>query len=156
MEDDARIARDFWESVARHFPTWAQVRNGKLAASEVREGFIHSHGIALQAIGKAGNALLRGNPSGWKSRLKALAQIDWSLVGRPRPKPRQGVQSHHQCHPHAGRSLIGVTAIPLRATLVAAARHADGFGHRLELDAAELARPPLDGIAYADVLGRSQ
>jgi DNA sulfur modification protein DndB len=78
LEDDAQVARDFWESVARQFPTWAQVRNGKLAASEVREGFIHSHGIALQAIAKAGNALLRGNPSGWKSRLKALAQIDWS------------------------------------------------------------------------------
>ncbi len=78
LEDDAKIARDFWESVARHFPAWAQVRSGKLAASEVREGFIHSHGIALQALGKAGNALLRGNPSGWKSRLKALSQIDWS------------------------------------------------------------------------------
>jgi DNA sulfur modification protein DndB len=32
----------------------------------------------LQAIGTAGNALLQGNPSGWKTRLKGLAQIDWS------------------------------------------------------------------------------
>jgi DNA sulfur modification protein DndB len=78
LEQDALTARDFWEAVARHFPAWTQVRDGKLAASEVREGFIHSHGIALQAIGKAGNALLKGNPGGWKSRLKALSQIDWS------------------------------------------------------------------------------
>jgi DNA sulfur modification protein DndB len=78
LEQDAQTARDFWESVARHFPSWTQVRDGKLAASEVREGFIHSHGIALQAIGKAGNALLKGNSGGWKSRLKGLAQIDWS------------------------------------------------------------------------------
>jgi DNA sulfur modification protein DndB len=78
LQEDAQTARDFWDSVARHFPAWTQVRDGRLAASEVREGFIHSHGIALQAIGKAGNALLRGNPSGWKSRLKALGQIDWS------------------------------------------------------------------------------
>jgi DNA sulfur modification protein DndB len=78
LEQDAQTARDFWEAVARHFPSWTQVRDGKLAASEVREGFIHSHGIALQAIGKAGNALLKGNPSGWKSRLKELSQIDWS------------------------------------------------------------------------------
>ena len=55
-----------------------QVRDGKIAASEIREGYIHSHGIALQAIGKAGNALLKGNPSGWKARLKALRNIDWS------------------------------------------------------------------------------
>jgi DNA sulfur modification protein DndB len=78
LDQDAQIAREFWDAVARHFPAWTQVRDGKLAASEVREGFIHSHGIALQAIGKAGNALLKGNPGGWKSRLKGLAQIDWS------------------------------------------------------------------------------
>lgn len=78
LDRDAQIAREFWDSVSRHFPAWLQVRDGKLAASEVREGFIHSHGIALQAIGKAGNALLKGNSGGWKARLKALAQIDWS------------------------------------------------------------------------------
>jgi DNA sulfur modification protein DndB len=78
IEQDAQTARDYWEAVARQFPAWAQVRDGKLAASEVREGFIHSHGIALQALGKAGNALLKGNPGGWKARLKALSQIDWS------------------------------------------------------------------------------
>ncbi len=78
LEQDANLARGFWEAVAKQFPSWTQVRDGKTAASEIREGFIHSHGIALQAIGKAGNALLQGNPSGWKTRLKALSQIDWS------------------------------------------------------------------------------
>jgi DNA sulfur modification protein DndB len=78
LEGDADLAREFWEQVAQHFPSWLQVRDGKTAASEIREAFIHSHGIALQAIGKAGNALMLGNPSGWKTRLKALRQIDWS------------------------------------------------------------------------------
>ncbi len=78
LDDDANIAREFWEVVAKQFPSWMQVRDGKIAASEIREGYIHSHGIALQAIGKAGNALLQGNPSGWKTRLKALGHIDWS------------------------------------------------------------------------------
>jgi DNA sulfur modification protein DndB len=78
LEKDSNVAREFWECVAHQFPVWLQVRDGKLVASELREGYIHSHGIALQAIGKAGNALLRGNPSGWKTRLKALSKIDWS------------------------------------------------------------------------------
>ena len=78
LEGDAKMARDFWEAVAKQFPSWTQVRDGKIAASEIREGYIHSHGIALQAIGKAGKALLQGNPTGWKTRLKALAEIDWS------------------------------------------------------------------------------
>jgi DNA sulfur modification protein DndB len=78
IEKDAQMAREFWEAVAKSFPTWLQVRDGKIAASEIRESCIHSHGIALQAIGKAGNALLKGNPNGWKTRLKLLQEIDWS------------------------------------------------------------------------------
>ncbi len=78
LTDDAKLARDFWEEVATHFPAWAQVREGRMPASEVREGFIHSHGIALQALGKAGNALLKLHPKDWKKRLSALEKIDWS------------------------------------------------------------------------------
>jgi DNA sulfur modification protein DndB len=49
-----------------------------MPASEVREGYIHSHGIALQAIGKAGNAMLKLHPNDWRKRLSALEKIDWS------------------------------------------------------------------------------
>jgi len=78
IEDDAKLARDYWEEVAKHFPSWLQVRAGKMPASEVREGFIHSHGIALQALGKAGNALLKKWPEKWEEKLKGLDSIDWS------------------------------------------------------------------------------
>jgi DNA sulfur modification protein DndB len=78
LESDAKIARDYWEAVAHHFPAWKQVREGKMPASEVREGFIHSHGIAIHALGRMGNCLLRVHPGRWKDKLKALAKIDWS------------------------------------------------------------------------------
>lgn len=78
LEQDANLGRDFWENVAKYFPAWGKVREGKLAAYELRQDFIHSHGIALQAIGKAGNALLKGNPGGWKVRLKNLGAINWA------------------------------------------------------------------------------
>lgn len=78
LNNDANVAREFWEEAAIHFPAWAQVRENRLPASEVREGYIHSHGIALQAIGKAGNCLLRQHPKDWKKRLVTLAKIDWS------------------------------------------------------------------------------
>jgi len=75
---DADYAREFWEAVAEQFPAWTQVRDGRLLSSEVREGYIHSHGIALQALAKAGNALLKKYPKGWKKRLSPLSEIDWS------------------------------------------------------------------------------
>jgi DNA sulfur modification protein DndB len=78
LNQDADLARRFWEATALQFPAWEQVRLGRMPASELREGFIHSHGIALQALGKAGNALIKAHPQNWESKLAALSKIDWS------------------------------------------------------------------------------
>jgi len=78
LTEDANTARTYWEAVAERFPAWRQVLEGRLPASEVREGYIHSHGIALQALGLAGNTLLKNHPKDWKSRLGSLQKIDWS------------------------------------------------------------------------------
>jgi len=75
---DADLARDYWEAVACQFPSWTQVRDGQMLSSEVREGYIHSHGIALQALANAGNALMKKYPKNWRKRLEKLSQIDWS------------------------------------------------------------------------------
>ena len=75
---DARVAGNFWEEVAKAFPSWHRVKTGQQPASEIREGFIHGHGIALHAIGIAGNALLKAHPDSWASRVPALSGIDWS------------------------------------------------------------------------------
>ena len=78
LDSDANLARRYWEAVSKHFPSWCLVRDGKAPASEIREGFIHSHGIALQALGKAGNALLKAHPSDWEKRLAPLTKINWA------------------------------------------------------------------------------
>jgi DNA sulfur modification protein DndB len=78
LEADASIAREFWEAIAERMPLWLQVREGKLASSEVREGYVHGHALALHALGRAGNTLLKTHQKQWRSRLKALEQIDWS------------------------------------------------------------------------------
>lgn len=78
LTEDANLARTYWEAVAERFPAWKQVLEGRLPASEVREGYIHSHGIALQALGHAGNTLLKNHPKDWQKRLAGLQKIDWS------------------------------------------------------------------------------
>lgn len=75
---DAARARAYWEALADIIPEWARVIAGQMAASEVREDYIHSHGIALQALGKAGNALIKAEPNDWRTRLTAVASMDWS------------------------------------------------------------------------------
>lgn len=73
-----QTAMAFWQEVAKQLPEWEEVRRSRLKASEVREDLIHSHGVVLYAIGKAGCSLLREAPDTWRERLKALAEVDWS------------------------------------------------------------------------------
>ena len=71
------IAIDYWEEVARYLPEWQMVRDGKVSSGEIRQDFIHSHGIALHALGLVGNHLLLAAPKDWKASLKGLKKIDW-------------------------------------------------------------------------------
>ncbi|PNU18823.1 DNA sulfur modification protein DndB [Geothermobacter hydrogeniphilus] len=77
-EERASLAIEFWDEVDSHVPEWGLVRERKITSGEVRQDFIHSHGVALHALGKVGNELLRKQPRQWKTRLKKLATIDWS------------------------------------------------------------------------------
>jgi DNA sulfur modification protein DndB len=78
IEARAARAQEFWEAVAEQLPEWGLVREHKLSAAEIRRDRIHTHGVVLQAIGRAGNALTRKNQKNWKSVLKNLAGMDWS------------------------------------------------------------------------------
>lgn len=77
-QDLAPIAVAFWNAVATQFPEWQLVRERKMTAADVRRDFIHSHGIALQALGKVGQTLLQHETSSWKRQLGHLQEIDWS------------------------------------------------------------------------------
>lgn len=77
-EEAANKCVDFWEEVARFVPEWQAVRDRKITAGDVRQDFIHSHGIVLHALGSVGNALLTEEPASWKKRLRKLSQLDWS------------------------------------------------------------------------------
>lgn len=72
-----KIAGEFWEVVAKQIREWQQVRDGKITAGEIRQDYIHSHAVALQALGRAGNNLLMIYPDDWKRRLQAIAKMDW-------------------------------------------------------------------------------
>lgn len=78
VDQAAKRCIDFWDEVARQMPEWGYVRNAKMSAGDVRRDLIHSHAIVLQALGIAGNQLLRDEKSSWKEKLKALRNIDWS------------------------------------------------------------------------------
>lgn len=77
-KEKEKIAADYWEEVATHFPEWELVRKRTLTAGEVRRDFIHSHGVVLQALGHVGNTLLHIFPNDWNKKLQDLETLDWS------------------------------------------------------------------------------
>jgi len=80
-EARAAIATDFWRRVSEQIPQWREVREGVMTSGAVRDAFIHSHGVVLHALGRVGNALLKGKGKGL-DRLTRLQNIDWRRDAR--------------------------------------------------------------------------
>lgn len=80
VDEAAEMGRAYWEAIATAVPDWERVRDGSLAARESRTEFIHSHGIALHALGKAGATVISesDDPTIWTKTLDGLLTIDWS------------------------------------------------------------------------------
>lgn len=73
------LATRYWELVADQFPEWGQVFKREITAGEVRQDFIHTHGIVLHALGKVGHSLVKENPNptSWVATLRKLKKLDW-------------------------------------------------------------------------------
>lgn len=77
-DEGVDLAIDFWGALDEVIPEWKAVRRGRMTASDVRQDLIHSHGVVLQALGRAGNGLLRNGREGWTAPLSQIAGLDWS------------------------------------------------------------------------------
>jgi DNA sulfur modification protein DndB len=77
-EESRKLAVAFWSETAGALPDWQAVAEREIKASELRAKYIHAHAAALEAIGRTGNALLRGRPEMWTKDLAGLATLDWS------------------------------------------------------------------------------
>jgi len=77
-EEEVKLAIEYWEEVGKNIPDWQLAVKKSVGCAELRRDYIHAHGIAVQAIGGAGAALLAEEPKHWKKRLTALRKINWA------------------------------------------------------------------------------
>ncbi len=77
-EESIKVAGMFWRAVADQFEEWHLVRKGTVSASDIRQNYLHTHGVMLHAIGRCGNALLRQYAETWQQEIPKLKAIDWS------------------------------------------------------------------------------
>lgn len=79
---DRSVAIEFWTAVIASMPDWQRVATREVSAYELRRDCIHAHGVAVQAIAKAGAQLIAAHPKDWKSRISHLNEINWSRSNR--------------------------------------------------------------------------
>jgi len=77
-EEKVQLASDFWNEVAKHIPDWQLAKERKISPADLRRDYIHAHTLALAALSRVGNHLLRLNCRGWKAKLKKLRSLDWA------------------------------------------------------------------------------
>jgi DNA sulfur modification protein DndB len=75
---EENLAIDFWTEVSKQVAEWGLAMSRKVASAELRRDYIHAHGLALHALGIAGNTLLATDPQRWRTRLERLRMVDWS------------------------------------------------------------------------------
>ena len=73
-----KTATDFWNAVSEALPEWKMVYNNEIAARDVRQDFIHTHGTVLHALGKSAHQMMKLDPDwNWKKFSTALLSINW-------------------------------------------------------------------------------
>lgn len=77
-QDERDLAVSYWNCVAAAMPDWALAKARKISTAELREGYVHAHGVMLQAMGQIGGLLLARPRAEWQEALKGLSGIDWS------------------------------------------------------------------------------
>ncbi len=82
-KEEKDLAVEYWNEVASNMRDWQQALEKSVSTYELREQYIHAHGVMLQAMGNIGADLLVEASSDWKVRLKGLREINWSRVGGP-------------------------------------------------------------------------
>jgi DNA sulfur modification protein DndB len=81
-EKERTFAIDFWNTVCDNMADWKLAAKKEILTNELRRDYVHSHGLAMQAIGKLGAALASTQGRDLKNDLKKLSVIDWRRSNR--------------------------------------------------------------------------
>ncbi|OOF31911.1 DNA sulfur modification protein DndB [Salinivibrio proteolyticus] len=76
-EEEQALAIEFWQEVTNNIRDWQMVIAKEVSPAQLRQEYIHSHGVGLHAIGLLGKHLLCQEPSSWKDKLKGLSKVNW-------------------------------------------------------------------------------
>lgn len=76
-DEEKALASEYWQEVTKHIKDWQLVLKKEVSPAQLRQEFIHAHGLGLHALGLLGKHLLCQEPDNWKEKLSLLSEVDW-------------------------------------------------------------------------------
>ncbi len=77
-DDSEKVtAFEYWQAVYNNIPDWHHAHRKEVTPAQLRQEYIHAHGVGLHALGLLGKDLLCESPNNWKERLEKLKSVDW-------------------------------------------------------------------------------
>jgi DNA sulfur modification protein DndB len=77
LDEQIKIAVQYWQAVCQNMPDWEQVLTRKVSAGEIRRDYIHSYAVTLAGLGRMGATLISIYSDNWVSYVEGLQKIDW-------------------------------------------------------------------------------
>jgi DNA sulfur modification protein DndB len=74
--EDAQLATAYWTYLGEAIPEWKAVLRHEIKTSELRDGYVHVHGVVLHALGIVGQMVTQQSDQ-WEAELRGIDQIDW-------------------------------------------------------------------------------
>ncbi|MCA0457132.1 MAG: DNA sulfur modification protein DndB [Chloroflexi bacterium] len=74
--EDAQLAIHYWTYLGDVISEWKAVLSDEMKTSELREEYVHAHGVVLQAMGIVGKMVTQRSDN-WKSDLRGIDKINW-------------------------------------------------------------------------------
>ena len=77
-DDSEQFLISFWQAVAMHMVQWRELQNKELTKVELREKYIATQSIVIQALGRIGNFIYKTPNYDLYEMMKQLEHINWN------------------------------------------------------------------------------
>lgn len=76
--DSEQFLMRFWGAVAVHMVQWKELENKELTKVDLRENYIATQSIVIQALGRVGSYLYKNQEISLSETMERLEQVDWN------------------------------------------------------------------------------
>lgn len=76
-DTEKALATEYWQAIFAVIPDWQMAARKEVSPAQLRQDYLHAHGIGLHALGMLGRSLLTEHPQEWKDKLPQLREVDW-------------------------------------------------------------------------------